>query len=71
MIGASINRLTSASNVISSQVQNLTSASGGIMNADVGKTVANMTQFNILQSTGMAALQQANQSQQAVLKLLQ
>lgn len=70
-IGASVNRLTAASNVMTNQVQNLTSASNGIQNADVGKTVANMTQFNILQSTGMAALQQANQSQQSVLKLLQ
>ena len=70
-IGASINRLTAASNVMTSQVQNLTSASNSIMNADVGKTVTNMTQFNILQSTGMAALQQANQAQQSVLKLLQ
>lgn len=70
-IGASVNRLQAASNVISAQVQNLTSASNGIMNADVGKTVSNMTQYNILQSTGMAALQQANQAQQAVLKLLQ
>lgn len=70
-IGASVNRLTAATSVINSQVQNLTSASNGIKNADVGKTVANMTQYNILQSTGMAALQQANQSQQAVLKLLQ
>lgn len=70
-IGASVNRLTAASNVMTSQVQNLTSANNSIMNADVGKTVANMTQYNILQSTGMAALQQANQSQQAVLKLLQ
>lgn len=70
-IGASINRLTAASNVMTSQVQNLTSASNSIMNADVGKTVSNMTQYNVLQSTGMAALQQANQTQQAVLKLLQ
>ena len=70
-IGASINRLTAASTVMTSQVQNLTSASNSIMNADVGKTVASMTQYNILQSTGMAALQQANQSQQSVLKLLQ
>ncbi len=70
-IGASINRLTAASNVMTSQVQNLTSASNSISNADVGKTVANMTQYNILQSTGMAALQQANQAQQSVLKLLQ
>ena len=70
-IGASINRLTAASNVITAQVQNLTSASNSILNADVGKTVSNMTQYNILQSTGISALQQANQSQQAVLKLLQ
>jgi flagellin len=70
-IGASVNRLTAASNVMTGQVQNLTSAENSIMNADVGKTVANMTQYNILQSTGMAALQQANQSQQSVLKLLQ
>jgi len=70
-IGASVNRLQAASNVMTAQVQNLTSASNGIMNADVGKTVTNMTQYNILQSTGMAALQQANQAQQAVLKLLQ
>lgn len=70
-IGASVNRLTAASNVMTAQVQNLTSASNGIMNADIGKTVTNMTQYNVLQSTGMAALQQANQAQQAVLKLLQ
>jgi hypothetical protein len=30
-----------------------------------------MSQYNILNSTGMAALQQSNQSQQAILKLLQ
>ena len=70
-IGASINRLTAASAVMTAQVTNLTSASNGILNADVGKTVANMTQYNVLQSTGMAALQQANQAQQAVLKLVQ
>jgi len=70
-IGASINRLNAASTVMSNQVQNLTSASNGIVNADIGKTVANMTQYNVLQSTGMAALQQANQAQQAVLKLVQ
>lgn len=70
-IGASINRLTSASTVMTSQVQNLTSASNNIMNANVGTTVANMTQYNILESTGMAALQQANSAQQNILKLLQ
>ena len=70
-IGASINRLTAASNVMTSQVQNLTSASNNLTNANVATTVANMTQYNILESTGMAALQQANSSQQNILKLLQ
>lgn len=70
-LGADINQLTAATNVMTSQTQNLQSADNGIMNADIGKTVANMTQYNVLQSTGMSALQQANQAQQAVLKLLQ
>jgi flagellin len=70
-IGASVNRLNAAAGVMSDQVQNLQSATNSIENADIGKTVANMTQYNILQSTGMAALQQSNQAQQAVLKLVQ
>jgi flagellin len=70
-IGATINQLTAASNVINTQVQNLTSAENSIVAADVGTTVANMTKYNILEQTGMAALSQANQSQQNVLKLLQ
>jgi flagellin len=71
IIGASVNRLTAASGDMASQVTNLQSASNGLQNADIGKTVANMTQYNVLQSTGMAALQQSNQAQQAVLKLVQ
>jgi flagellin len=69
-IGAGINRLQSASNVMTNQVQNLTSAEDGIRSADVAQTVANMTKFNILSSTGMSALSQANQMQQGVLSLL-
>jgi flagellin len=71
VIGASVNRLNAASTVMAAQVTNLQSAVNSVQNADIGKTVANMTQYNILQSTGMAALQQANQAQQAVLKLVQ
>jgi len=70
-IGASVNRLTAASANMSNEVTNLQSAANSIQNADIGKTVANMTQYNVLQSTGMAALQQSNQAQQAVLKLVQ
>jgi flagellin len=71
VIGASVNRLTAAASVMSDQVSNLQSATNNIQNADIGTTVADMTQYNVLQSTGMAALQQSNQAQQAVLKLVQ
>ncbi len=70
-IGAGINRLQTAVQVMSSQSQNLASAEDGIRSADISQEVANMTKFNILMQTGMSALSQANQSQQAVLKLLQ
>jgi flagellin len=70
-VGASINRLTATVSDESTEQINLTSATNAIQSADIGKTVANMTQYNILLSTGMAALQQANQAQQAVLKLVQ
>jgi flagellin len=71
VIGASVNRLTAASSNMNNAVTNLQSATDNIENADIGKTVANMTQYNVLESTGMAALQQSNQAQQAVLKLVQ
>jgi flagellin len=70
-IGAAINRLTAASNVISSQVQNLTAAEDNIRSADIPSEVANLTKYQILEQTGISALAQANQVQQGVLKLLQ
>ncbi len=70
-IGAGINRLQAASNVMSNQVQNLTSAEDGITAADIPSTVANLTKYQILSQTGISALAQANQMQQSVLKLLQ
>jgi flagellin len=70
-IGAAVNQLTADTNVENTEVTNLTAAQNSIQNADIGQTVAQMTQYNVLQQTGMAALSQANQVQQAVLKLLQ
>jgi len=70
-IGAAVNQLTADQNVQNTEVTNLTSAQNNIQNADIGQTVAQMTQFNVLEQTGMAALSQSNQAQQAVLKLLQ
>ncbi len=70
-IGAGINRLQAASNVISNQTENLSSAEDGIQAADITQTVANLTKYQILSQTGISALAQANQMQQTVLKLLQ
>jgi flagellin len=69
-LGASVKRLTAASNVINSQVQNLTSAENTITAADIPSAVANLTKYSILEQTGISALAQANQQQQLVLKLL-
>lgn len=70
-IGAAVNQLTADTNVENTEVTNLTSAENNVQNADIGQTVASMTQYNVLEQTGMAALSQSNQAQQAVLKLLQ
>ena len=70
-IGAVVNRLQSASTVITNQVQNLTSAENGITAADIPSAVANLTKYSILEQTGISSLAQANQQQQLVLKLLQ
>jgi len=70
-LGAVINRLQAASTVMTNESQNLTSSESGIMSADIGQVTANMSQYTILEQTGIAALQQSNQMQQMVLKLLQ
>jgi flagellin len=70
-IGATVNRLQAASNVITNQTQNLTSAENDVTAADIPTAVANLTQYSILEQTGISALSQANQQQQLVLKLLQ
>ena len=44
-IGAGVNQLAAASSVMSSQATNLTTAESGISDADIGKTVANMTKY--------------------------
>ena len=70
-LGASINRLQSAVNVINNQTQNLSAAQSGIRDADISQEVANLTKYQILNQTGISSLAQANQTQQTVLKLLQ
>lgn len=70
-LGASVEQLQAATNVITDQTQNLTSAENNITAADIPSTVANLSQYSILEQTGISALSQANQQQQLVLKLLQ
>ncbi len=69
-IGASINRLQAAGNVITTQVQNLSSAEDSIMGANMATEVSNLSKFSILDQTGIAALAQANSVQQNILQLL-
>lgn len=70
-LGATVEQLQAASQVDTTESQNLSSASSDITSADIGQVVANDTKYSILEQTGISALQQANQQQQNVLKLLQ
>jgi flagellin len=69
-IGAGINRLQSAVNVINNQVQNLTSAEDQITAANIPQQVANLSEYTILNQSGISALAQANAAQQSILNLL-
>ena len=58
--------------VMNNTSQNLTSSLSGIQDANIGQVVANMSKYpQVLEQTGIAALTQANQNEQTVLKLLQ
>lgn len=70
-IGAGVNQLTADANVQTAEVQNLQSAQNNVQNANIASTTSNLSQYNILEQTGFAALSQSNQAEQSVLKLLQ
>lgn len=69
-IGAGINRLRSAVAVMQTQSQNTQAAESGIRDANIAQEVANMTKYQILAQSGIAALRQANSNGQLVLNLL-
>jgi flagellin len=69
-IGAGMNRLQSAITVLQTQSQNTQAAESSIRDANIAEEVSNMTKFQILSQSGMAALSQANSSSQSVLSLL-
>ncbi len=70
-IGAQINTLNSISQVMSTQEENVVSAQNAIQATDYASATANMSKYEILSQTGIAALAQANSVQQEVTKLLQ
>jgi flagellin len=70
-IGAQINTLNSISQVMSTQQENVTSAQNAIQATDYASATSNMSKYEILSQTGIAALAQANSVEQEVTKLLQ
>jgi flagellin len=69
-VGTIQNRLQYAISLAQSQVVNNTAAESRIRDANIAEESSNMTKFNILTQSGVAALAQANSSTASVLSLL-
>ncbi len=70
-IGGQINTLNSISQVMSTQQENVVSAKNAVQATDYASATSNMSKYEILSQTGIAALAQANSVEQEVTKLLQ
>ncbi len=70
-VGANINTLTAVENVMTTQSTNTLAAENDVTATDYGQATSDMSKYQILSQTGIAALSQANQSQQLITKLLQ
>lgn len=70
-LGATLNRLTAAQNVLANQVTNLTAANNLIQSANIPQDVSQEAQLSVLEQTGISSLSQANQSTQQILRLFQ
>jgi flagellin len=69
-VGQLENRLSYAVSLAQSQIVNTRAAESRIRDANIAEESANLTRYNILNQSGIAALAQANQSTQSVLSLL-
>lgn len=69
-VGSLQNRLGFAVSLAQTQVVNIKAAESRIRDANVAEESANLTRFNILTQSGIAALAQANQQSSSVLALL-
>jgi flagellin len=70
-VGAGINQLNFAINLAQSQITNDSAAQSTIRDANMAQAATQLSQQQVLMQSAMAALAQANQIPQAVLKLLQ
>ena len=70
-VGAQINTLNAVSQVLTTQQENVESAQNAVQATDYASATSNMSKYEILSQTGIAALAQANSVQQEVMKLLQ
>ncbi|MFX3660052.1 MAG: flagellin [Ectobacillus sp.] len=70
-LGATLNRLDYNINNINSEATNMAASASQIEDADMAKEMSEMTKYKILSEAGISMLSQANQSAQAVNKLLQ
>lgn len=70
-LGAQINTLQSVSSVLTTQSENVISAQNAVQATDYASATSNMSKYEVLSQTGIAALAQANTVQQEVTKLLQ
>jgi flagellin len=69
-VGQLENRLSYAISLAQSQIVNNRAAESRIRDANIAEESANLTRYNILNQSGIAALAQANSSTSAVLALL-
>ena len=70
-LGATLNRLTDAQNVITNQITNLTAAENLVRSANIPQEVTQEAQYSVLEQTGISSLSQANQTTQQILRLFQ
>jgi flagellin len=70
-VGAGINQLNFAVGLAQSQITNYAGAQSQLRDANMAQAATNLSQQQVLMQSSMAALAQANQIPQSVLKLLQ
>lgn len=70
LIGAVTNRLSAAINNLNVGAENMTAAYSSITNVNMAQASTNLATANILNSSGISMLSQANQEPQSVLQLL-